>query len=154
MGIEMTGLQSLANKFNDIATNYDKGKAKNVLLGGARIAEKKIKEKAPVGKKGYWIGGKGRSGGMGWHEPGTLKKAINSKYFRKSKAAYVAVDYSMAPYAHLPEYGARGGQMPAEPYFRPGVEESKASIGSHLAKGYKKIIDDRVRKLSKKKMGK
>lgn len=58
---------------------------------------------------------------------GTLKRGIVSRvnkvsgHFMGQGSAYVGVDYHIAPHGHLVEYGARGGQMPAQPFMRPAI---------------------------------
>ena len=49
------------------------------------------------------------------------------------QAAFVAMDYRKAPHAHLVEYGARGGAMPANPFFRRGVQQSKVRAFNRVA---------------------
>jgi len=62
---------------------------------------------------------------------GNLKRGIVSRVdktatqFGHSGAAYVWVDYSIAPHAHLVEFGARGGNMPAHPFMRPAVDSKQ-----------------------------
>ena len=51
-----------------------------------------------------------------WAQP---RSAISFMRYRGSKGA---------PHAHLVEYGARGGQMPARPYWRPAYDASRDAI--------------------------
>ena len=59
----------------------------------------------------------------------------------KPRAPIVFMRYhgSMAAYhAHLVERGARGGEMPAQPFFRPAIDSTEAqviaSVESHIIK--------------------
>lgn len=63
---------------------------------------------------------------------GNLKRGIVARvnkvnaHFMGQGSAYVGVDYHIAPHAHLVEYGARGGQMPAKPFMRPAIQTKQA----------------------------
>lgn len=46
--------------------------------------------------------------------------------------AYVSVNYKIAPHAHLVEYGARGGEMPANPFMRRAQEAKEAEAVSAI----------------------
>lgn len=65
---------------------------------------------------------------------GNLKRGIVAKENKKASgfavvgAAYVGVDYGIAPHAHLVEFGARGGEMPAHPFIRPAVDAKQNEV--------------------------
>ena len=59
----------------------------------------------------------------------------------KPRAPIVYMRYhgsTAAPHSHLVEYGARGGEMPAQPFFRPAIDATEAqviaSVESHIIK--------------------
>jgi len=82
---------------------------------------------------------------------GNLKRSIVSKVnkvagqFNGTGSAYVGVDYSIAPHAHLVEFGARGGQMPAHPFMRPAIDAKQAEAA--------RLIDADLQQRIDKKMG-
>ncbi|MFZ5762832.1 MAG: HK97-gp10 family putative phage morphogenesis protein [Thermodesulfobacteriota bacterium] len=83
---------------------------------------------------------------------GTLKRGIVARinkvsaYFAGQGSAYVGVDYHIAPHAHLVEYGARGGQMPAHPFIRPAIANKQHEAAQ-------KIDADLTRRIEKKMRG-
>ena len=85
---------------------------------GADIIAKEARKRAPVGKTG------------------NLRRGIVSKInksaaqFSNKGAAYVGANYKIAPHAHFVEYGARGGEMPAQPFMRPAIELKQREAGS------------------------
>lgn len=90
--------------------SFSAGLAANVIAAEARL-------RAPQGKTG------------------NLKRGIVAKVnkilqqFSGVGAAYVGVDYKIAPHAHLVEYGGRGGEMPAQPFMRTAVDVKQAEAG-------------------------
>lgn len=82
---------------------------------------------------------------------GELKRGIVARVnkvaaeFMGVGSAYVGVDYKIAPHAHLVEYGARGGQMPAQPFMRPAIDTKQADAA--------KLVDADLQQLIDKKMG-
>lgn len=84
---------------------------------------------------------------------GALKRGIVSKVNKVVEefgtglvgAAYVGVDYHIAPHAHLVEFGARGGEMPAHPFLRPAIDAKQAEAA--------KLIDADLQQQINKKMG-
>jgi len=76
---------------------------------------------------------------------GLLKSAIKYKPAKSPKFPYVAlavVDRKKAPHAHLVEYGARGGAMPAHPYLRPAFDHLKREIEGKI----KSVVESVVRR--------
>lgn len=93
---------------------------------GAEIIAEEAKRRAPIGKTGNLLRGivaKQNKASMGMLDQGK---------------AYVGVNYGIAPHAHLVEFGARGGQMPAHPFIRPAIEAKKsealAAISADITK--------------------
>lgn len=82
---------------------------------------------------------------------GALKRGIVSRVNKVSAqfmgvgSAYVGVDYHIAPHAHLVEFGARGGEMPAHPFMRPAIDAKQAEAA--------KLIDADLQQQINKKMG-
>lgn len=60
---------------------------------------------------------------------GNLKRSVEAGMFKKRSgkpiAGFVRVNAKTAPHAHLVEFGARGGAMPANPFFSRGYAKSK-----------------------------
>lgn len=82
---------------------------------------------------------------------GALKRGIVARvskvsaHFMGQGSAYVGVDYHIAPHAHLVEYGARGGQMPAKPFMRPAIQSKQAEA--------LRLIDTDLQQRINRKMG-
>jgi len=69
--------------------------------------------------------------------PGHPKGAISFIRYRGQSAA---------PHAHLVEYGGRGGQMPAQPYFRPAWDVKQAKCLQHIEKALADAIQGAVKR--------
>ncbi|MHB0929193.1 MAG: HK97-gp10 family putative phage morphogenesis protein [Candidatus Nanopelagicales bacterium] len=82
---------------------------------------------------------------------GKLRSAIVAKinkiaeHFGAVGAAYVSVDYKIAPHAHLVEYGGRGGEMPAQPFMRPAVDSKQSEAGKAVETDLLKRINLRFK---------
>jgi len=79
---------------------------------------------------------------------GNLKNSIkvNPKRLKKNKGiVLVAVDYDVGPHAHLVEFGARGGEMPANPFFTRGYRQSKDAAMGALEAGASKAVDQAIK---------
>lgn len=60
---------------------------------------------------------------------------------RPKNITFVAVNHSVAPHAHLVEFGARGGQMPADPFFSRGYQKSRSAALDALMADAKAAVD-------------
>jgi HK97 gp10 family phage protein len=99
----------------------------STLNGGAKKIADRARQKAPKGPTG------------------NLKRSIGSKPMPINLAkfplvAVAVVDRKIAPHAHLVEYGARGGNMPAHPFLRPAFDSLKASIEKSIESVVSKLI--------------
>ena len=56
-----------------------------------------------------------------------------------------AIDRRIAPHAHLVEKGAKGGTIPAQPFFRPAWDATKGAAKAHIANGIKKLVEGAVK---------
>lgn len=97
-----------------------KAKTEPILWAASNIMLKQLKENVQRIRK---VTGRLRAAparrwmkDAAWGEP---RAPIVYMSYRGSKAA---------PHAHLVEYGARGGQMPAQPYFRPAYDSTKDAM--------------------------
>ncbi len=83
---------------------------------------------------------------------GDLKRGIVARKNKEASAftgkgtAYVGANYKIAPHAHLVEYGARGGQMPANPFMRNAIASKR---GEAMAAMEKDIISRITKKLER-----
>jgi HK97 gp10 family phage protein len=79
----------------------------------------------------------------------TLKRSvqINPKTLTKfgKYTTVVAIDHNMAPHSHLVEFGARGGNMPANPFFTRGYKMARNAAASILETGVKNAINKAIR---------
>ena len=76
---------------------------------------------------------------------GRLRKSIIAgtfkKRFSKPIMSFVRADRRAAPHFHLIEFGARGGKMPANPFFRRGAASGAQAALDEVVAGAKKAID-------------
>ena len=81
---------------------------------------------------------------------GNLKRGIIARVNKVSAqfmgvgSAYVGVDYHIAPHAHLVEFGARGGEMPAQPFMRPAIDTKQAEAAKILEADIQQRINKRM----------
>ncbi len=97
----------------------------------AKIVQQRIKAEAPRGPTG------------------NLKRSIQFGTFKqrltKPVGSFVRVSRKIAPHAHLVEFGARGGKMPANAFFRRGFNASKRKAEAIILKGAGKAFDKAVK---------
>lgn len=94
----------------------------------AREMEERVRSEAPQGPTG------------------NLKRGVESGVFKrrpgKPIAGFVRMSYKIAPHSHLVEFGARGGQMPANPFFRRATTGGEESALSSIEDAAGQAIDD------------
>lgn len=148
--LELQGLDKLKVKFKRLIGILSDKELENRVLDAAKIIRNDAKSKAPIAKQGHWKK-YGRGGGSMWVDPGSLRRSIVAKTFKgeskEAPAAFVAIDYSIAPHAHLVEFGARGGQMPAQPFFRPAIDGNRRQVVSIIKDGLRKTIGKEAQKI-------
>lgn len=150
--VTLNGLDVIDQKLAELASMIDEPRALDVMQSAADGLAGKIKNAAPQGPTG------------------NLKQGVVAHKFKKQRrgnpAAFVGIDYRYAPHAHLVEYGTRNPRevktkkvlsdgtvfygksvepMPAHPFFRPTVDNSKDSIRQDISDGLRKIILDIAR---------
>jgi HK97 gp10 family phage protein len=97
---------------------------KRVLMGAALTIRDEARDLVPV-------------------KTGLLKSAIFAAYGDERKPdVLVGVNHRIAPHSHLVEFGARGGQMPAQPFMRPAIAATRGIAANMVADGLKDIIED------------
>jgi len=71
---------------------------------------------------------------------GRLERAIQSgPYGPGVMAAFIRVDYKIAPHAHLVEYGTV--KMAAKPYFRRGLEVGSGLVLMNLMRKLERLVE-------------
>jgi len=131
--ITLQGVGELKKKFGEMIAIIDDRKTENELLKSANILKNDIKRRAPKGPTG------------------NLKRSIVARIFKRKitnqPAAFVAVDYRIAPHAHLVEYG-HGGPHPASahPFFRSAIDALKNKIVDIIEKGIWRILEEKANK--------
>lgn len=83
---------------------------------------------------------------------GTLKNHIDFSFSPTYCRAKVGITpgnvviqrrvYRASHYAHLVEFGARGGQMPAQPFMGPAFEGQQSALESRMRAAQRASIDD------------
>ena len=80
---------------------------------------------------------------------GNLKKSVEYGVFKKRAgkpiAGFVRIEHAIAPHAHLVEFGARGGSMPANPFFSRGVRKGRTIAESMIEDGNSAAIDKAIK---------
>ena len=120
--------KEILKSLNNILTVGELGFSAGI---GADIVAKEARKNAPV-------------------KTGNLKRGIVSKInkrtavFSDKGSAYVGANYKIAPHAHLVEFGARGGEMPAQPFMRPAIETKKHEAGQAIEADLLKRIKKRL----------
>ncbi len=129
--IALEGLDQLEMKLKRLAGVIDDEALENRMLSGAELVRDDAVRMAPLGPTG------------------NLKRGIIAKKFDRKipghPSAFVAIDYRIAPHAHLVEFGARGGQMPAKPFFRPAIDANRENVKTIIKNGTWEVIEDEVR---------
>jgi hypothetical protein len=104
-----------------------------ILWGAAAVMLKRLKENVAAINRvsGRLRGAPARRWGKdtAWGQP---RAPIVYMSYRGGKAA---------PHAHLVEYGGRGGQMPAQPYFRPAYDATKDEMIRHVESEIIKAVE-------------
>lgn len=130
--IALEGLDQLEMKLKRLAGVIDDEALENRMLSGAELIKNDAVMRAPLGPTG------------------NLRRGIVAKKFDRKipgqPSAFVAVDYRIAPHAHLVEFGARGGQMPAKPFFRPAIDANRENVKTIIKTGTWEIIEDEAKK--------
>ena len=131
--VQWEGLAELSDNINtllEVVGGRQAGRigkeVKNVLMGAALVVRDEARDLAPV-------------------RTGLLREAIFANYGDEQKPdVLVGVNHKMAPHSHLVEYGARGGEMPAQPFLRPAIAAARPAVAKIVADGLKKIISENL----------
>jgi HK97 gp10 family phage protein len=143
-------------KLKMLADVIDQRAVTEVMIQAAKIIQSEAKVRAPRGKTGR------------------LEQSIvvTGQAKRKRKKgrmqSYCYVDKSIAPHAHLIEYGTavrvpvskkvmadqeagiiygkHADPMPAHPFFRPAVDHKEAEAATYMSNGVLRVIDEAAAK--------
>ena len=130
--IGLDGIEKLLPKFKLLIGVIDDAEMENRLLAAAKIIRDDAKQRAPMGPTG------------------NLKRGIVAKTFSEKRkgqpATFVAIDYRIAPHAHLVEFGARNGHMPPTPFLRPAIDANLEAVKNTIKKGAWKVIEKEAKK--------
>lgn len=133
--VQIQGMDEILKRLNKVVDGISAEQIEGVLSKGARIIAK------AVGR---------RVGSMFKVKTGRLERsprAKKSKFRGRTFASvFAAIDRSKikgAPHAHLLEFGT--SKMPAQPFFRPAVDETKNEVETVVNDGIKKLLGDAAR---------
>ena len=122
--VGLTGADVIKTRFKILAGKVDSRQMESRMVAAADVITEKARQKAPLGKTG------------------NLRRGIRSGRFRKKRigqpAAFSAIDYRIAPHAHLVEYGTRFAA--AKPFFRPAVDSSRGEVAAIIKSGVRSMI--------------
>jgi hypothetical protein len=80
---------------------------------------------------------------------GNLWKGVQAGTFKKRGGkpitSFVRMSSRIAPHAHLVEFGARAGKMPANPFFRRGAASGAQAALDAVVDGASKAIDSALK---------
>ncbi len=135
---EIIGEEELNQNIQNVIKSLSPEQIEEVLLNGANIMAEDIRIRAPIAKRGHY-----KSGTKVLVPPGNLKRSIVTKTMtrrgEKAAPALIAIDYRIAPHAHLVEYGTV--RAAPHPFFRPGYDATKDAISEGITKDFKNLIE-------------
>jgi len=130
-GTYIEGLDELLAQVGGLQTEAIAGSIADSIEAGAKRTADVIKQEAPLGPTG------------------NLKRAVEYGVFkrrnRKPIAGFVRVNRKIAPHLHWLEFGARGGNMPANPFFSRGWRKSRTGVESELIGSVQSAIDKAIK---------
>ena len=126
MSVQIIGMAEVLKAFDELKTGVPDS-AGDGVNAVAKAAAEVIRAEAPQGPTG------------------NLKKSIESGGYKKKQgkpvAAFVRVNRKKAPHAHLVEFGARAGAMPANPFFARGSAKVKGAALGKVEDAVSSAID-------------
>jgi HK97 gp10 family phage protein len=136
--VRIEGLDALTAQLQELAKSVGPEKAEPVLQGAADIIAWRVRQLAPQGPTGH------------------LKEAVITKVLERRgpgpAPAIAAVDRKIAPHADLVERGhalvRKGeviGNVPAHPFFRPGVDEMAAEATQYVVDNLQWLVEVAVK---------
>ena len=142
--VRIEGLDKLVRRFHKLERAYGvRGELlEKSLLNAARIAKRRVQAEAPIG------------------QTGNLRRGVVAKKFNyqinNRPAAFCAMDYKIAPHAHLVEYGTPDerhwrsgkstGQMPANPFFKRGILQAAPTVQRYLKSQIQEMLKRAVKR--------
>jgi HK97 gp10 family phage protein len=137
--MHINGIAELDAKLEKLAENLAPEQTTPILEQGAQIVADSARAKAPIGPTG------------------NLRRGIRATRLQprgKHTAAIAAVDYRIAPHAHLVEHGTgeriakRGkhlgwhyGVMPAQPFLGPAALETQEQVVDFVSNEIRAIVE-------------
>ena len=130
--VTVVGLPQLLQQFEHLSMEVGGSRTiHDATMQAARQVAKRVRAEAPRGPTG------------------NLRRSIQSGGYKrrmgKPIAAFVRANRRIAPHLHLVHFGARGGQMPSNPFFDRGVLAMRSTIPGIIAKGAGAAIDKAIR---------
>ena len=125
MVYKLEGLAELNKTIVKLRENLSKEKVAEVLDPPAEMLKNEIVARAPM-------------------KTGALKRGIVKKIYADYAAAValVAIDYKIAPHAHLLEYGTV--KMAPHPYFRPAWDALRGQITNDIVSGLTNLTNEAI----------
>ncbi len=115
----LVGLNDFKADLRKIAKSIDDSELEERMLEAAKVIRDSAKNKAPLGPTG------------------NLKRGIQAKTFSKKipgePASFCAINYKIAPHAHLIEFGTV--KQSARPFMRPAIDENISKIVGIIERG-------------------
>lgn len=125
--VVIEGLHELLAQLDGLKTDGVAGDIADAVEVAARAVRDTIREEAPQGPTG------------------NLKRSLEYGVYKKRQgepiAGFAQVNHKIAPHSHWVEFGARGGDMPRNPFFRRGWNKSKGAAEKIVTDGISAAID-------------
>ena len=123
--LRIDGLKQLERNLGKLKDRVTSRQALAIALAAAKPVADKVRAEAPQGPTG------------------NLKRSVEASAFKpridKPTAAFVRVSHSIAPHAHLVEFGTSHSE--ANPFFKRGVRRSRRAARKTLLAGFKAIVE-------------
>jgi len=145
------GIEQVQANLEKVKESISPEQIESVLLLGAQVIAEDARNRAPLGNKKYYQSKRTRRYGGG-----NLKRGIEAKVIHRegsTVAAIAAVNYKIAPHAHLVEFGhllVRGkkghivGFVPPHPFFRPAWEARSEQVSQGVVEELKNLVEGSV----------
>lgn len=139
MDIEIEGIDELEKQMENLIKAVHPDKVEPVLLDAARTLAKVVKSKAPKVPTGNLRRGvKAKLTRRKSSKKGGLNAALGIS-MGEAAPAIAAMDYRIAPHAHLVEYGTV--KASAHPFIRPSYDENKTKLENQIVDDISNLLD-------------
>jgi HK97 gp10 family phage protein len=127
--VKLEGLPELERSIKKIIDSMSADEVEPIIFGAGEIVTAEVQANVNKIRK---VTGNLRSS--------PVTKMMEKRRHGEPRPTISAIDRKIAPHAHLVEFGARGGQMPAQPFFRPAWDAKRKAALEHIKKELAKSV--------------